>query len=51
MTNADKVSVLSGALHALTVSDETRPQAQKVADMLAESCQKVMDEKASEQAQ
>ncbi len=43
MTNVDRVNVLSGALHALSLINETKAQAQKVADMLVDSCQKLAD--------
>lgn len=46
MTNIERINVLTGALHALSIMAETKPQAQKVADMLVDCCQKVAGENA-----
>ncbi len=47
MPNADKVALLSQALHALSVREGTHGQAEKVADLLLQTCQDIAKENPS----
>jgi hypothetical protein len=46
-TAINKVAVLSTALHALKASEDTKKQADKVAEMLVEACQQLTNKTVS----